>query len=106
MPTELGDEVGFAQVAQELAILQEGRNLVGGQFVPGEFILSIIDALHEAIDFIEQYSRKRQLFINTNVNGDLEFFKASGVNLGKNVCNIGKHRFPFICCQPCRSSPW
>ena len=40
-----------------------------------------------AIDFLEQYSRKRQLFINTSVGGALEFFKANGVNVGNRIIN-------------------
>lgn len=40
-----------------------------------------------AIDFLEQYSRKRQLFINTTTLGDLEFFKAGGENLGNRLIN-------------------
>ena len=38
-----------------------------------------------AIDFLEQYSRKRQLFINTRTDGSLAFFKANGVNRGNRI---------------------
>lgn len=43
------------------------------------------------IGFLQKYSRKRQLFINTSRRGDLVFFKAAGETTGNRIINQFKN---------------
>lgn len=64
-------------------------NNTGGEIEPfGEEEIVSCEAGQTAIEFLQDYCRKRQLFLVTNEFGGLEFFKATGQSSDNRLINL------------------
>lgn len=63
-------------------------NFSGSDIVPfSEEEIVSCETGYTTIKFLLKYSRKRQLFLNTDVFGNLIFFKAAGIKTGNQIIN-------------------